>query len=194
MNEYKLFPTSLLSIKLDLDLDLLRKDIKEFVLRTPSCQKSNQGGYQGAPYDYKPLSSVIKENTPKSDKEMGDLYIYSWVNINQKDTWNRQHCHMDRVNFLSGVYYVTVPKGDCGEILFHDPRGILSNSAPDTPYYKDNITTATVPPEENMLYYFPTWLEHEVGINNTDEDRVSISFNLMRREDVEVVAHMLRYS
>ena len=61
MNEYKLFPTSLWSIKLDLDLDLLRKDIKEFVLRTPSCQKSNQGGYQGAPYDYKPLSSVIKD-------------------------------------------------------------------------------------------------------------------------------------
>ena len=194
MNEYKLFPTSLWSIKLDLDLDLLRKDIKEFVLRTPSCQKSNQGGYQGAPYDYKPLSSVIKENTPRSDKEMGDLYIYSWVNINQKDTWIRQHCHMDRVNFLSGVYYVTVPKGDCGEILFHDPRGILANSAPDTPYYKDSITTTSILPEENMLYYFPTWLEHEVGINNTDEDRVSISFNLMRREDVEVVAHMLRYS
>ena len=194
MEEYELFPTSLWSIKLDLDLDLLRKDIKEFVLRTPSCQKSNQGGYQGAPYDYKPLSSAIKENTPKSDKEMGDLYIYSWVNINQKDTWNLQHCHMDRVNFLSGVYYVTVPKGDCGEILFHDPRGILANSAPDTPYYTDGITTKSVPPEENMLYYFPTWLEHEVGINNTDEDRVSISFNLMRREDVEVVAHMLRYS
>ena len=194
MGHLELFPTSLWSIKLDLDLDLLRKDIKEFVLRTPSCQKSNQGGYQGAPYDYAPLSSAIKENTPKSDKEMGDLYIYSWVNINQKGTWNRNHCHMDRVNFLSGVYYVTVPKGDCGEILFHDPRGILSNSAPDTPYYKDSITTASVPPEENMLYYFPTWLEHEVGINNTDEDRVSISFNLMRREDVEVVAHMLRYS
>ena len=45
-----------------------------------------------------------------------------------------------------------------------------------------------------MLYYFPTWLEHEVGINNTDEDRVSISFNLIRREDVEIVANMLNYS
>ena len=194
MEYLELFPSPVWKTKLDLDLDPIRKEIKEFASKTPSDKRSNKGGYQGAPFDYKPLSKLIKDAAPKSDKEMGDLFIFSWVNINHKGTWNRNHCHMDGTNFLSGVYYVTVPKGDCGELVFNDPKGVVANSAPDTPYYKNSVITASFKPEENMLYYFPTWLEHEVGTNNTDEDRVSISFNLIRREDVEIVANMLNYS
>ena len=191
MKEYDLFPTTIWSTELDLDLDVLRKEVEEFKSRVPSCQKSNQGGYQGAPFDYTPLSSAIKENTPKSDKEMGDLFMYSWVNINPRGTYNSRHNHMESVTFLSGVYYITVPKGDCGRLIFHDPRGYAINSVPESFYYRDASIVASVPPKENVVYYFPTWLEHEVGVNNTNEDRISVSFNLMRRNDAQHLVELL---
>ena len=45
-----------------------------------------------------------------------------------------------------------------------------------------------------MLLYFPCWLEHEVEPNNTDEDRISISFNLIRKKDVERYQEILNFS
>jgi uncharacterized protein (TIGR02466 family) len=41
-------------------------------------------------------------------------------------------------------------------------------------------------PKENTLIFFPSWLQHEVQINNSDEDRVIISFNInWRNEDAD---------
>ena len=34
-----------------------------------------------------------------------------------------------------------------------------------------------VPIKENHLYLFPSWLEHGSRVNNTDEDRITVSFN-----------------
>jgi len=33
-------------------------------------------------------------------------------------------------------------------------------------------------PEEGRMYVFPSWLEHGVEVNRSDQDRVSISFNV----------------
>ena len=37
---------------------------------------------------------------------------------------------------------------------------------------------ATFPPAENKLILFPAWLLHMVGKSASDEDRISISFNI----------------
>ena len=50
---------------------------------------------------------------------------------------------------------------------------------PDSTYYYDGIQFQTIDPEEGMILYFPHWLEHEVTANPTDEDRVSVSFNIL---------------
>src|SRR3546814_1269937 len=42
-----------------------------------------------------------------------------WANINPQTGMNPAHMHPN--NFLSGVYYVSLP-GDTGEIVFSDPR------------------------------------------------------------------------
>jgi hypothetical protein len=34
-----------------------------------------------------------------------------------------------------------------------------------------------IPIKENHLYLFPSWLEHGSRVNNTDEDRITMSFN-----------------
>ena len=193
VEERKLFSTSLWNIKLDLDLDPIRKEVEKYTSRYRSKRASNIGGYQSGPFDYKPLTSAIKNNVPKSDKEMGELYIYSWFNINVPKSYNMIHTHNDGTVYLSGVYYVTVPKDPCGEIMFHDPRGRSIGAAPDSKYFEYGNKVVQVTPEENMLYYFPSWLEHEVSCNLSNENRISISFNLIRKKTVEENLQFLNY-
>ena len=39
--------------------------------------------------------------------------------------------------------------------------------------------TMSYPPKEGRLVLFPSWVSHGVRENHTDEDRISISFNLI---------------
>jgi hypothetical protein len=193
VEEQIIFPTSIWKTKLDLDLDPIRKELDKYASGYQSKRESNVGGYQSGPFDYEPLTSAIKNNVPKSDKEMGELYIYSWFNINGPKCYNTIHSHNDGKTFFSGVYYVTVPKDLCGEIIFHDPRGGAIGAAPDSKYFNTDNTVVQVIPEENMLYYFPSWLEHEVSCNLSNENRISISFNLIRKKTVEENLQFLNY-
>ena len=43
-----------------------------------------------------------------------------------------------------------------------------------TPY---GVYEIDIPIKENHLYLFPSWLEHGSRVNNTDGDRVTMSFN-----------------
>tara|TARA_B100000427_G_C15211915_1_gene465018 strand:- start:21 stop:608 length:588 start_codon:yes stop_codon:yes gene_type:complete len=193
VKEEKLFSTSFWKTKLDLDLDPLRKEVEKYASSYRSQRVSNVGGYQSGPFEYEPLTSAIKNNVPKSDKEMGELYIYSWFNINGPKCHNTIHTHNDGKTFLSGVYYVTVPKGLCGRIIFHDPRGRAIGAAPDSKYFDTGNKAVQITAEENMLLFFPSWLEHEVSCNLSNENRISISFNLIRKKTVEDNLQFLDY-
>jgi hypothetical protein len=193
VKEEKLFSTSLWKTKLDLDLDPLRKEVEKYASGYRTKRVSNVGGYQSGPFEYEPLTSAIKNNVPKSDKEMGELYIYSWFNINGPKCYNTIHTHNDGKTFLSGVYYVTVPKDLCGRIIFSDPRGRAIGAAPDSKYFDNGNNNVQITAEENMLYYFPSWLEHEVSCNLSNENRISISFNLIRKKTIEDNLQFLGY-
>ena len=192
VEEQKLFSTSLWKTKLDLDLDPIRREVEKYASKYQTKTVSNIGGYQSGAFDYEHLTSAIKNNAPKSDKELGELYIYSWFNINGPRCYNTIHTHNDGSVYLSGVYYLTVPKDLCGRIIFHDPRGGVIGAAPDSKYF-EYISNVMIQPEENMLYYFPSWLEHEVTCNLTDENRISISFNLTRKKTIEENLQYLNY-
>ena len=192
VEEQKLFSSSLWKTKLDLDLEPIRKEVDKYASKYKSVSVSNVGGYQSGPFDYEPLTSAIKNNVPKSDEEMGELYIYSWFNINGPKCYNMVHSHNTGTVFLSGVYYVMVPKDPCGVIAFHDPRGGAIGAAPDSKYFEYESRVQIIP-EENMLYYFPSWLEHEVSCNLSNENRISISFNLTRKKTIEENLQFLNY-
>lgn len=184
MEGYDLFPSTVWSVVLDLNLDELRKVVYNFSKTHPSETYTNIGGYQGHYFDYKLLNDSIRDNIPRyKDPDLGDLYINSWVNINSKGCYNTRHSHADAGILLSGVYYVTVPENS-GNILFCDPRPTVVHSFADSRYYK-SYQIYPIQPKENMLLLFPCWLEHQVEPNNSNEDRISISFNLMRVKDIE---------
>lgn len=103
-----------------------------------------------------------------------------WGNINGKYSYHEQHIHPN--SFLSGVYYVNAPKGS-GNINFIDPRNSI-RSVEMEPNREQPLTdplrrVIEVEPQDGMLLLFPSWLGHEVQQNLTENDRVSIAFNLI---------------
>ena len=196
MEGYELFPTTVWSVDLNLDLDELRKEVFSFSKINPSENFSNAGGYQGHGFNYEPLNDAIKRNIPQyEDPELGDLFISNWVNINGRGAYNRKHTHADGINFLSGVFYLTVPE-ESGNIRFYDPKQPVYYSMADLRYYGlgKSEHTYVIPAKENRLLYFPSWLEHEVDQSFSDEERISISFNLVRKKDVERYQEILNFS
>ena len=177
-----LFPTSIVNVICNLDLDRLNKKCLEFQKNNKSEVHSNIGGYQGQNFIDDELFSAITENIPKvEDKILNKFNIYSWLNINKKGSFNRRHCHDPYAGiFLCGVFYVKTPK-NCGNILFYDPRPHISLS-PDMKFYANKSDHMSYTPIENQLLIFPPWLEHEVEQNLSDKDRISISFNISHIE------------
>ena len=102
----------------------------------------------------------------------------AWVNISPPGASNQIHFHANC--YFSGVYYVSLQAPECGSIYFRDPR--VASRMLTYPVSKGtDFTTDEVfmRPEEGRMYVFPGWLEHGVEINQSDRDRVSISFNVM---------------
>ena len=105
-----------------------------------------------------------------------------WTNINPKGESHRIHSHPN--NYLSGVYYVRAPEKS-GDIVFHDPRPqsivLLPQVAERTPF---NASKHSITPKEGTLLVFHSWFQHLVEANQSDEERISISFNIMLRGNV----------
>ena len=101
---------------------------------------------------------VTKENV------VVDTY---WGHIHEKNMSTKLHDHPN--SFASGVVYISVPKGS-GSIVFSPTIDIRN---------RDRFLTS-FPPKRGRYYVFPNYLDHYVTRNNSDEMRVSLSFNLKK--------------
>tara|TARA_B100000945_G_C20166995_1_gene495902 strand:- start:53 stop:622 length:570 start_codon:yes stop_codon:yes gene_type:complete len=177
------FPTLVWSCVSTLDNNALLKECYEHKKNNSNSQYSNKGGYQGHEFNSEVFSEFIKNNIPKSkvhDGNFKNLEVYSWVNINGKGSWNALHSHFihSKPILFSGVYYVNVPENS-GEIGFHDPRGMMVSRTLDEEYLNGlSAPVEYVMPQAGHCYYFPSWLVHEVRENKSEEERVSIAFNV----------------
>lgn len=110
-----------------------------------------------------------------------DTHIYMnniWMNINPKASFNRPHIHADST--FSGVYYVKC-NDKSGNLCFKHPsmahQFIIKEETVDQ-YTDDLASHWTIYPKAGTLVIFPAWLEHYVEPNTSDEDRISIAFNV----------------
>ena len=179
MEVLNLFPTRIAFWNnCNFDLDDLEKKCRLFAEKTPTETHSNIKGYQGHGFFYEDLNNFLKEHIPVVEtKKIKNFKLYAWVNINGNGHSNKIHNHNPHHgNMLSGVLYVRTPK-NCGNIRFYDPRPNI-DTAPDMEYYENmnNCYQLTVNP--NLLLLFPSWLLHDVAINESNEDRITISFNI----------------
>lgn len=109
-----------------------------------------------------------------------------WANINPPGSYHPMHHHPN--NYLSGVYYVAIPSPN-SLILFQDPRGQASMIAPKPRQYtRINANGSFAQSKEGRLVMFPSWLKHTVPANDSQGDRISISFNMMFNNFTETLA------
>jgi uncharacterized protein (TIGR02466 family) len=100
-----------------------------------------------------------------------------WATVLAKGAEHRAHTHPN--NYLSSVYYVQTRPG-AQTINFHDPRiqaGVIR--PPVRELTAENTDQVVVRVTDGTLLMFPSYLEHSVHANTSEEERVSISFNLM---------------
>jgi uncharacterized protein (TIGR02466 family) len=99
-----------------------------------------------------------------------------WINILPTGGVHTSHLHPHSV--ISGTTYVSMPEG-ASAIKFEDPRSAMMMAAPTR-------TTDARPELRNFIYVAPeagevllweSWLRHEVPMNMTDDERISVSFN-----------------
>ena len=100
-----------------------------------------------------------------------------WATVLGKGAVHRAHSHPN--NFLSGVYYVRTHPG-ADTISFHDPRNQTGIIKPPVVELTDENTDLVVLSVKNgTLLIFPSYLQHSVDTNMSEEERISISFNIM---------------
>ncbi|MBI2316604.1 MAG: 2OG-Fe(II) oxygenase family protein [Betaproteobacteria bacterium] len=119
-----------------------------------------------------------------------DLEITAcWANILARGAAHKAHSHPN--NFLSGVYYVqTDPAIDA--INFHDPRSQTAVIRPPVAELTaENTDQVVVRVRNGMLLLFPSYLEHSVDANAGENERISVSFNIMFSAFTEKLAKPL---
>ncbi|MEM5515532.1 TIGR02466 family protein [Henriciella sp. AS95] len=99
-----------------------------------------------------------------------------WINILGEGGNHSGHIHPGSV--ISGTYYVSLPPG-AGDIRFEDPRLAMMMAAPPL---QDNAPEALsrfiyIAPQPGDVLMWESWLRHEVMASQTEEPRISISFN-----------------
>jgi len=100
-----------------------------------------------------------------------------WATVLASGAAHKAHSHPN--NYLSGAYYVRTHPG-ADTINFHDPRNQAGVIRP--PVMKltaENTDQVVVKVTNGTLLLFPAYLEHSVDANTSEEERVSISFNIM---------------
>lgn len=99
-----------------------------------------------------------------------------WINILGEGGHHSGHIHPNSV--ISGTCYVAIPEG-AGRIKFEDPRLPMMMAAP--PLKSDAPAEASrffyVAPTAGDVLMWESWLRHEVMASQTEDARISISFN-----------------
>jgi len=174
--------------KLDIDVKLL-EDFSYYVRENDEGRHiSNCGGWQSNPLNieipelsgimhYIFLSAerlIMKYNLPK--KIAIDPL---WININGKRDFNQYHEHPR--SMFGGIFYIKAPK-DCGDLVLINPitthQHYIDPATIET-FNEYNSYSYNVAPVDNKLVMFPAWVPHFTFPNESDEDRISIAFNVI---------------
>lgn len=185
-----LFPSIVSEVECDY-FKLIQPNLIDWIYNyqktTYSAVHSNRGGWQ-SPSDFylddsfSEFSNYIIQNSLIALTHYNLEFELSnmWININRRGDYNIIHDHPGST--ISGVLWVKTPK-NCGSLVFHSPHSFVqhlllqnvdSEIAKEQNYYDNYMFN----PKEGTMIIFPSDLKHGVEPNESDEDRISIAFNL----------------
>lgn len=175
-------------IDTDSEKEALIKLAYEIKLKEPSQQKTNVGGYQTSTIQnskefqklISKLQSIINKNLDAYafDHKLEIKVKNAWININNKDAFNRPHVHPS--SEFACIFYLKIPENS-GNVVFIKDSMYRMDGICDLPAKESNILNCVsffIKPEENRFVMFPSYVEHLVEENKSTEDRISLSFNL----------------
>ena len=117
----------------------------------------------------------VKEYLAGGAEEIPFTITNSWVSIYASGHWVPEHTHP--LSHLSLVYYAAAPKR-CGDIVFKNPAapmfsGLYGGAC--------NLFTQIyrIEPKEGMLIVFPSFIPHGTRPNESAQDRVIFSANVV---------------
>ena len=99
-----------------------------------------------------------------------------WINILPEGGMHASHLHPHSV--ISGTTYVAMPEG-ASALKLEDPRSgrMMASPARRKGAREDLRTFIYVKPEVGDVLLWESWLRHEVPMNMSEEERISVSFN-----------------
>ncbi|MDA8747094.1 TIGR02466 family protein [Litoreibacter sp.] len=99
-----------------------------------------------------------------------------WINILPEGGIHTSHIHPHSV--VSGTLYVAMPE-DASAIKFEDPRSQMMMAAPARlPVAREEMRQFIyVSPQQHDVLMWESWLRHEVPMNMSENERISVSFN-----------------
>ena len=183
------FPTLIHAEDVKLNNKHLANDIVAWSKQDRGVKKTNVNGWHSQTNmhempQFKPLvdelfkmqHEIFKQEWLDRQPRLGNM----WANINYKGGYNKPHIHPN--SLFSGVYYVQA-EPNCGKIVLYDPRpGIQSNmparinGQPPEHLWREVHLDAKV----NRIIMFPSWLWHSVEPNESNNIRISVSFNFIQ--------------
>jgi len=104
-----------------------------------------------------------------------------WANINYPGNFNRPHLHPNAL--FSGVYWIKAPEKS-GDLMLYEPRPGVHTTMPNRKEGKlppELWREIHYKPQAGVAIMFPSWLWHEVKHNESNDTRISVSFNFLQR-------------
>ena len=188
-----IFPTVIHELKVE-KFKSIKNKLVQFVYEQQEedldgVRYSNVGGWQSQPtynsQDNILLSTVSETLMPyfkDNVMDMSNEIIYEglWMNINKKGDHNSTHdhpgCHM------AGVFWINSPP-ECGNLEMQNPHSFSMGN--EMMMYTEDFQKKSsaypvymFPPTEGTLLLFPACINHRVSASQSDEDRISVAFNL----------------
>ena len=187
-----LFPTPVWTIQLE-NYKIVNEQMYDYIKLAQKndelgTSKSNIKGWHSKDFNLndKEIMNFINLILPSIEKLMDDMswdkvkqiakINNMWAIINTGGAANLRHQHGNST--ISGAYYVRAPKNS-GDIVFYDPRPAAVYSHPNVK--NPNLLNAQVngiSPKEGALVLFPSYLDHSVNENISNQERIVISFNI----------------
>ena len=189
MIKEQFFPTTIYGKDIQLDNETLSNHIIHWSKQDPGVKKTNMNGWHSKPemhlkseYQqlvqelYKMQEEIYQEEWLDRRPKLGNM----WANINYSGGYNRPHVHPNCL--FSGVYYVKANKNS-GVFVANDPRPgiqtimpIRKSGRPPKHLWRE----VHLEPIPGRIIMFPAWLWHCVEPNQSNDIRISVSFNFIQ--------------
>ena len=192
MNNYNLrmlFPTCIHEYVFDkFDADELINFCYKQKEKNPEGQiNSNRGGWHSPFYDFtddniitKTLAEGLGKSVFTSMQPNLVFNISYWIMINPPNSYNTSHTHPDA--HLSGVMWIKTPENS-GNLRFNNPYEFSGFTECNSYIEEVQDNTGFFPtyyfyPMVGKMLTFPSSLRHEVFVNESNEDRIAVSYNI----------------